>query len=447
MNFHFGFPKKHKGEYHMNNDDKKHPQDFNDGRMDDFEDYIEKQPSNQKSEWNTVYDSNRDSLNRPFVGPSGEYHYSYQKNNSNAGQNPSGSRQNRGNEWRSATSSPIDPRTMHSKAKQPNAANFFLVAIGSLIVLLLVSFGAYKISLNLTNQKPNEESNGESSVDFLESIKNPESLSPQEIFKRCSKSVVSVEVSLLSELDESVGCGSGVIISPEHIVTNNHVVELGGNARSDEVSVSIKLHDGKVYQAKVLGTDVKTDLAVLQLKNDEDKLDSAVTFRNPENQIEVGEAAIAIGNPQTLSNTMTKGVVSAKDRILGDYYCPFIQIDTAINQGNSGGGLFDITGSLIGIPSVKITDNEGLGFAIPSSVVKDVANQIISKGRVTNRAALGIKHAQISDKAKQIYNIPPGAILIAAINNNSIEAAGVRVKDVITKINGIEIKNMSTIYS
>ena len=186
----------------------------------------------------------------------------------------------------------------------------------------------------------------------------------------------------------SEGAGSGVIISADGvIVTNNHVID--GASK-----ITVRLRSGKEYEAKLLGADNATDLAVVKI--DANNLKYAVF--GDSDALLVGETAVAIGNPLgELGGTVTEGIISAKDRtiVIDNQEMTLLQTSAAINPGNSGGGLFNDQGALIGIVNAKFADTgiEGLGFAIPINVAKPIISQLKDHGYVTGRPALGIEVA------------------------------------------------------
>jgi serine protease Do len=179
------------------------------------------------------------------------------------------------------------------------------------------------------------------------------------------------------------GLGSGVIVSPDgYILTNNHVV----NSASE---ILVSLNDGRQFPAKVIGSDPKTDVALIRIKADGLP---ALTLADSD-KIEIGDVVLAIGNPFGIGQTVTKGIVSAKDRTTsGDMDEDFIQTDAAINPGNSGGGLVDTEGRLVGINSAILTHsggNQGIGFAVPSNLCRWVMDSLVKNGRV-ERGFLGV---------------------------------------------------------
>ena len=177
--------------------------------------------------------------------------------------------------------------------------------------------------------------------------------------------------------------GSGFIISHDgYIFTNNHVVE-----QADKIIV--KLSDGKEYEAKIIGKDAKTDIALIKIKSG-DSLPVAET--GDSEKLRVGDWVLAIGNPFGLEQTVTAGIVSAKGRVIGaGPYDNFIQTDASINPGNSGGPLFNMEGKVIGINTAIVAQGQGIGFAIPISMAKTILPDLKAKGKVTRGVAGGFR--------------------------------------------------------
>lgn len=225
------------------------------------------------------------------------------------------------------------------------------------------------------------------------------------------------------------GNGSGVIISAEgQILTNNHVVE-----RADEVMVT--LTDGREYQARVVGRDPKTDLAVLQVDVAESL--PAATLGNSE-YLRVGDWVMAIGNPFGLSHTVTAGIVSGKGRIIGaGPYDDFIQTDASINPGNSGGPLFNMNGEVVGINTAMLPHGRGIGFAIPIDTAKPLIPQMVATGGVT-RGYLGVSIQSITPELAEAMKLAgtQGALVGEVKPDSPAARAGLQTGDVITAFNG-----------
>ena len=230
--------------------------------------------------------------------------------------------------------------------------------------------------------------------------------------------------------------GSGFIIDPSGIVvTNNHVI-----ADADEITVI--LNDGTKLRATLIGKDVKTDLAVLQIKAD--KPLTAVKFGNSD-ALRLGEWVIAIGNPFSLGGTVTAGIVSARNRdIQSGPYDNYIQTDAAINRGNSGGPLFNLDGDVVGVNTAIISPSGGsigIGFAIPSKTVSSMVAQLREFGEA-RRGWLGVRIQQVSDEIAESLNIKParGALVAGLTDDGPAKKAGLNVGDVIVTFDGQDVK-------
>ena len=239
-----------------------------------------------------------------------------------------------------------------------------------------------------------------------------------------------------------IGGASGVILTPDgYIVTNNHVVK-----DADEIDVT--LFNGKSYKAKIIGTDPQTDLALIKI--DEKNL-SFVAFGDSD-KIEVGEWVVAVGNPFNLASTVTAGIVSAKARninILKNQGAieSFIQTDAVMNPGNSGGALVTLEGKLIGINTAIATPTgvyAGYAFAIPVDIVKKVSNDLMNFGSVS-RGYLGISIRDMDSKIAKEINIDRanGVYVDSVATNGAAKEAGVKAKDVIISIDGMETMTSS----
>jgi serine protease Do len=240
------------------------------------------------------------------------------------------------------------------------------------------------------------------------------------------------------ETPKQEGIGSGVIISSDgYIVTNNHVV-----ANSDELSVT--LNDKREFQARVIGTDATTDLALIKIQATGLP---AMPIGNSDN-VKIGEWVLAVGNPLNLSSTVTAGIISAKARNIGGGGVEsYIQTDAAINPGNSGGALVNVKGELIGINAAIYSPTgsyAGYGFAIPVSIMKKVMEDLKKYGTV-QRALLGIKGGDNSaDLAKEKkLSVIDGVYISEVVDGGSASGAGLKANDVITEIDGKKIHSMA----
>ena len=237
--------------------------------------------------------------------------------------------------------------------------------------------------------------------------------------------------------------GSGVIVTTNgYILTNNHVVEA-----ADEIQVA--LADGKIYPAKVVGADPETDLAVLKINAT--KL-PAIVFGQSES-LRVGDWVLAIGNPFGVGQTVTLGIVSALGRShLGiNTFENFIQTDAAINPGNSGGALVDAAGNLIGINSAiysRTGGSQGIGFAIPANLAKQVLEQIIKNGSVT-RGWVGIEVQDLSPEIAESFNLKSteGALIAGVLKGGPADAAGIKPGDILLAVEGKPVSDSSTLLN
>jgi Do/DeqQ family serine protease len=233
--------------------------------------------------------------------------------------------------------------------------------------------------------------------------------------------------------------GSGVIVDPAgHIVTNNHVI-------ANATTIKVQLADGRVADAKVVGRDPDTDLAVLDIQLEH----LPVMTLGRSDRLQVGDEVLAIGNPLGLQQTVTHGIVSATGRNqLGvATFENFIQTDAAINEGNSGGALVDADGELVGINTAVIAKNmdatgvEGIGFAIPVNLARGVMQEILDHGRVI-RGWTGIVAEDFSAEQAAQFSLPRGGVVVTSLYRDSPAAsAGVRPGDIVLAIDGADVAN------
>ena len=236
------------------------------------------------------------------------------------------------------------------------------------------------------------------------------------------------------------GLGSGVIIDAKegYIVTNNHVVE-----KADEILITLK--DGRQIEAKKIGSDADSDIALLQIDSD----DLTEIKIADSDKLRVGDFAIAIGSPFGLGQTVTSGIVSALGRsgLNIEDYEDFIQTDAAINSGNSGGALVNLRGELIGINTAILGPNGGnigIGFAIPSNMMNNLAKQIIEFGEV-HRGVLGVSGRSVNSEIAKAMELKTnqGGFIEQVMPDSAADEAGIKPGDVITKVNGKSIKSFN----
>ncbi len=240
---------------------------------------------------------------------------------------------------------------------------------------------------------------------------------------------------------ETTGIGSGVIVTPEgHIITNEHVID-------GTLGIKVTLHDGRTFPARLIGKDPTLDVAVLRLEG-EGPFD-ALSFGDS-NRVQPGEMVFAVGNPFGLGETVTQGIVSAKERSISDRQRDLFQTDAAINPGNSGGPLVNFQGEIIGI-NVAIyspdTENQGfagVGFSIPSNDVKDTFEQILERGRPV-RGFLGLNGRDLSSRVRYELGYPRGngVAIDVVVSGSPAEKAGLRANDIIQSYNGQPLRSLT----
>ena len=231
--------------------------------------------------------------------------------------------------------------------------------------------------------------------------------------------------------------GSGVIVDADkgYILTNNHVIE-----HADKITVT--LEDNRVFDAKVVGADPDTDIAVIKI---DAKNLTALPLGDSE-KLQVGDFVVAIGNPFGLDHTVTSGIVSGlgRARLHGQRFQNFIQTDAAINPGNSGGALIDLQGKLVGINSAILSQsggNIGIGFAIPINMAKQVMEQLIKHGKI-ERGILGVRVQPLTPQMAEAFGVKQtsGALVAQVADGSPAEKAGLKQGDIITAVNGKEIE-------
>lgn len=271
-------------------------------------------------------------------------------------------------------------------------------------------------------------------------------------------SVVAINISAIVEQQgmfgytqqyEAEGSGSGIIIGENDsellMVTNNHVV-------SDATTVNVTFADGESYEAQVKSTDSDTDLAIVVVKLSDIKESTMNQIKiatiGDSDSLKVGEQVIAIGNALGYGQSVTTGIVSAKDRTNSTNTTPLIQTDAAINPGNSGGALLNMKGEVIGINSSKYSDTtvEGMGYAIPITAVQDRLDDLMNrqtreKVDESEKGYLGISCATVSSDVSEAYGIPEGVLVTDVASKSAAEKAGIKANYVITKIDGQSISS------
>ena len=232
--------------------------------------------------------------------------------------------------------------------------------------------------------------------------------------------------------------GTGFIIDPKGLViTNDHVVK-----NADKIKVKMAGRSGKEYTATVKGRDPQTDIALLQI--DSKETFPYLSFGDSDN-IRVGDWVVAIGNPFGLGHTVTQGIISAKGRIIGaGRYDNFLQTDAAINPGNSGGPLLNLNGEVVGINTAIVASGQGIGFAIPITLAKDIIGQLEKTGKVV-RGMLGVQVQTVSPEMAKAFGMsePRGALIADVHPGSPAEKAGLKREDIIIEYNNHPIKEMN----
>lgn len=241
--------------------------------------------------------------------------------------------------------------------------------------------------------------------------------------------------------------GSGVIITDDgYILTNNHVVASSTSSSYYQVSEATKItvtlyNDETEYEAKIIGTDEQTDLAVLKIE----KTGLTAAELGDSDNVQVGEFAMAIGNPLSMQSTVTTGIISAKNRTITSDNVTYkvIQTDAAINSGNSGGALINSDGKVIGINTLKLSGSgvEGIGFAIPINDTISVYEQLIQNGKVS-RPYLGISARDIDETTAKQNNLSVGIYIVSVEEFSAAEKGGLQAGDVITSFDGKDVKTL-----
>ena len=346
---------------------------------------------------------------------------------------------------------PLDPGWAEaSAAKKPSFWQKAGVKVTALLLACAVVGGAAGYggaALSSSGKTTIRQSNRTASEITVKQVSGQTLMSPAEVYASTVNSVVSINCSSVStnifgQSVQSASSGSGFIITQDgYIVTNHHVV-------SGASSVTVTLHDGREYPATVVGSDSDYDVAVLKINATDLQ---PVTLGNS-SSVNVGDSVLAIGNPLgELTFSMSQGIVSCCDRAINVDGTPFnmIQVDASINPGNSGGPLMNLYGEVVGIVSAKYssysdTTVEGLGFAIPIGDVQAIITDIMENGQVTDKPSFGITAGTMTEQMAAQYQIEQksGAFVYSVNKGGAGEKAGLRMGDVITKVDSTDIASM-----
>jgi S1-C subfamily serine protease len=339
----------------------------------------------------------------------------------------------------------------NNQSAKPRRSGLRTGAIIALILLLAAVFGSgvlsgWALSHNNSSNDNVFQSGNNSTVTVPQLNGNNLDAVREAVISKVQPGVVQIDVITASQH----ALGSGVIIDGRgYIITNNHVAT---NANS----IQVTLADGTVLPAQLSGTDSADDLAVIKITPPPSGL--TVVTLGDSSQLKVGQGVLAIGSPLGNANTVTSGIVSALNRSVsegqsGPTLPDAIQTDAPINPGNSGGALVDLQGHLIGIPTLNAIDTEfntpanGLGFAIPSNRVRNIAQQILTDGHVTHtgRPLLGVEVISVNQTVVAQYHLSvnSGALIVKVNDGSSAASAGLQVNDVIVQVNSATIHNTS----
>ena len=329
---------------------------------------------------------------------------------------------------------------------------FKQIIIIFLVALLGGACGAYGIyELTYKTVDTNSSSSNTSSITTEVQYSNNEAGVYEKVIAKAIDSVVEItsksesQTSFFGQSYSSTSLGSGVIISEDgYIVTNNHVVESATN-------VSITLNNGETYDATIVGTDAKTDLALLKI----DANGLSYSKLVDSDTLNLGQEVVAIGNSLGKGTSSTNGIISALNRevTINNYTMDLIQTNASVNSGNSGGGLFDLNGNLVGIVNAKISSSasssssnatvEGMGYAIPSNTVSTIVEQLKNNGYVKDRATLGVKIITDSNYLEYYGVTNSGALVGEVVENGAASKAGIEAGDLIIAINDTKVSSFS----
>ncbi|WP_052430976.1 S1C family serine protease [Robinsoniella peoriensis] len=437
------------------------------------------QPDNQMT---SSQNQNGQAQNNSF------YHYAYDRDNrqeEEQQQDQQGQQQHSYGSYQTGGQNPNPPRYEKPKKKKSMMSKI-AVAASVAVVFGVVASASFqitdyvggkvfpqtkqteaKISSTGTVNELNKTAEGSTvSTSSTDVAKVAENAMPS-IVAITSKTVKEVQTYFYgTQAQEEESSGSGIIIGKNDkellIATNNHVVE-GSENLTVCFTVNVENQEDKVVQAQVKGTDPEHDLAMVAVQLSDIPADVLNQVKIAEigdsDNLQVGQQAIAIGNALGYGQSVTSGIISALNREVsvettsGTVTNSLIQTDAAINFGNSGGALLNINGQLIGINSVKAASSgvEGMGYAIPINTAKPILDDLMnrttrSKVESSEKGYMGVKPVDVSEEAKQVYNMPSGAFLYEVVEGSAAEKAGLIKGDIVTKIDGISITSANDLY-
>jgi serine protease Do len=339
--------------------------------------------------------------------------------------------------------------TEQPKRKKPSPLRVFAGAFALILgisVISLAVYGGYNM-LSGKNGGDLSTNGGDAPTMEITNIKKEEESEPKEgelltttqAIAKVKPSVVGIVSNVVSNGMSGTSTGTGIIMTEDgYIITNAHVIE-------GATSTKVVFEDQSEETATIIGSDSKSDLAVLKIN----KTGLTAAEFGSSDDLQVGESVVAIGNPLGLElyGTAVDGIISATNRevTIEDRVMTLIQTTAPINEGNSGGPLINMYGQVIGINSAKIsgTGVEGISFAIPISHAKPIIDDLIQNGYVKDRPLIGISGSDVSQQMSQFYDIPQGVLVDSVTSGGPAEAAGIRSGDIIVKVDGVVVQSMS----
>jgi len=361
------------------------------------------------------------------------------------------------------------PAREPKEPKQKKKGGFFKFVAVALVCALLGGFAGAAITEEILDERMDRmedrieslqekqavvDTQNAGTMLFDSSSRHENALHASEVYELALSQVVGITTEVtytnfFGMTSSSAVTGSGFIVTSDgYILTNYHVIE---NAYTGNLDVSVMLYDGTTYTAAIIGTEPDNDIAVLKIEAE--GLNAAELGDSDE--LLVGDKVYAVGNPLgELEFSMTTGYVSAKDRVIatgqGSDAISMFQFDAAVNSGNSGGPVYNELGQIVGVVTAKYADTgvEGIGFAVPISDAASIANDLITKGYVTGKAYLGVTiNTNYNNMYAQYYGWPVGAYVDAVNAGSCAESAGIVPGDIITRLDGEEIKSYDDLKS
>ena len=358
------------------------------------------------------------------------YHYSYRKGDE---QNP-----NAPIDTKNYAEDPWDKNPGGSPKKKGGSGLSGKIVALALVCALVGGFIGAGVSGATTKVNKTSVQGSDREVAQVQTVKvdGKTQMSMSEVYASNVNSVVSINVSATTnyfgQTVQTAASGTGFFITEDgYILTNHHVI-------SDASSVKVTLYNGETYDAKVIGSDEDYDIAVLKI----DVTGATPVVLGDSSKVAIGESVAAVGNPlgEQLRWTMTNGIISAinRDMVYNGHSMTLLQTNAAINEGNSGGPLINMYGQVIGITNMKAlsTGVEGIGFAIPTAVIRPIVNALLADGRVSGRVSIGITVGAVSSAASEYYDLPDGLYISAVAEGSDAEKQGIQSGDMLLAVNG-----------